>query len=139
MMFDMMTEAPSPGTPMESLMMMVWRMRQDVRLQETRAIVHAVVAAAAPEENTDQANRSMQAAWADYIDELFPFQRGQRKNSDQAAIDYLKREAARGPLKVTPLRGLARTTSKLRQRHDKVSDERLAARTRRRRRKARQR
>lgn len=96
-------------------MLLVWRMRQDVRLFETRAIVQSVLAAAEKSEQND-----LQDAWKDYIEELFPWERGTKKRSDQAAIDYLKNEVARGPLKVTPLQSLAKPVSRMRVRHDKV-------------------
>jgi len=113
MVYDMLTEAPAPGTPMESLMMMVWRMRQDVLMSQTRALVQAVCAAASEGED---ANKNLQTAWTDYVEELFPFRRGQTKKADVAAIDYLKQEVAKGPLRVIPLQPVGRATSKLKAR-----------------------
>jgi hypothetical protein len=115
---------------MESLMMMVWRMRQDVAMNQTRATIQAIVAAASEGEDV---NKSMQDAWADYKDELFPFQRGRQKRSDQAAMDYLKQEVAKGPLKVTPLQYIGKGRSHLRRRHAEV-EEMKQRRSRRRRR-----
>jgi hypothetical protein len=116
---------------MESLMMMVWRMRQDVAMNQTRAMIQAIIAAAS---EGDDANKNMQDAWADYKEELFPFQRGQKKRTDQAAIDYLKQEVARGPLKVIPLQPVGKAKSMLRHRHAEVEEMKLRKPRRRRRR-----
>lgn len=117
MVYDMLAEPPAPGTPMESLMMMVWRMRQDVELNKTRAIIQALIAAASEGE---EGNKNMHAAWADYMEELFPFKRGVKKSADQAAIDFLKREVAKGPLRVTPLQPIGRAQSRMKTRQAEV-------------------
>lgn len=133
LIFETLSEPPKPGTPLESLMLLVWRMRQDVRQYETRALVHAILAAA-PEAD-EKTHKNMQDAWKDYTEELFPFQRGQRRNENEAAVDYLKREVARGPLKVTPLQTLGtRAKSRLKRRHAEVSESRRKVRLPRRRR-----
>lgn len=97
-------------------MLLVWQYRQTIRLHETRAIVQSVLAA---QGDSQELQKAAQSAWESFMDELLPYQRGQRKRHDQAAIDYLKQEAARGPLKVTPLVPLHRPKSKLRRvRHE---------------------
>jgi len=98
-------------------MMMVWRMRQDVELHKTRALIQAMIAAASEGED---GNKNMHAAWADYMEELFPFKRGLKRHADQAAIDYLKQEVARGPLKITPLQPLGRAQSRMKKRQAEV-------------------
>ena len=114
-------------------MLLVWRLRQDIRQFETRALVHAILAAA-PEAD-EKAHKNMVEAWKDYNEEMFPFQRGQRRTENNAAIEYLKKEVARGPLKVTPLQQLSSTgQSRLKRRHSKVKEERLKVRLPRRRR-----
>ena len=107
-----MTEPPIPGTPMESLMLLVWRMRQDLRLQETRAIAHAIIVSANPERS--DADKILSTVWDDYRNALLPYQVGMMKNQDQAAIEYLKKEVSRGPLKVVPLAPLTPSTHRRR-------------------------
>ena len=109
----MMAEPPKPGTPLESLMLLVWRMRQDIEVQKTKAIVEAIVAAASEDKD---ANKRLLEAWDQYLDEVYPFKRGRRVSADRAAIEYLKQDAARGPLKVVPLRPLTNAKSKIRSR-----------------------
>jgi len=122
-MYDMMAEPPKPGTPLESLMLLVWRMRQDIEVQKTKAIVQAVIASAADAANLDEANKRLSESWDQYLDEVFPFKRGRRVKADQLAIEYLKQEAARGPLRVIPLQPLTKAKSRLRSRSRKVKDE----------------
>ena len=96
-------------------MLLVWRMRTDIEVQKTKAIVQAVLAAAS-EGDVASANKQVMTAWDQYLDEAYPFKRGSRINADQAAMEYLKKEAARGPLKVIPLQPLAKGRSKIRAR-----------------------
>jgi len=113
LLYDQMDKPPRPGSPLESLLLLVWQMRQTIRLQETRAIVQALLSAQSEDSNVQKATKE---AWEGYLDELFPYQRGQRKRQDRAAIDYLKNEAARGPLTVTPLVPLHKPRSRMRSR-----------------------
>jgi hypothetical protein len=50
------------------------------------------------------------------LDEFYPYQKGQRVKTDQAAIDFLKQEVAKGPLKDTPLQPVGKAKSKLKTR-----------------------
>jgi hypothetical protein len=114
MLYEMLDEPPAPGTPLESLMLMVWRARQDIELQKTRSIVGAIVASSAEGENIEKANKQMTDTWADLLDEMYPYQRNKREKEEQSAIKYLLQEVARGPLKVTPLQPVGQIRSKLR-------------------------
>jgi hypothetical protein len=100
---------------MESLMLLVWRMRQDIRLSESRAVVQAVIYAG--EDEVDQGStNNLNEAWKDYTDEMFPFQRGRVKKQDESAVSFLKKEVARGPLSVRPLQYLGKSRSRLHRR-----------------------
>ena len=120
MIYETMSTPPAPGTPLESLMLMVWRARQDIKMQETRALVQAALTAGAED---DGAQKHMQGAWQDYLDEIYPYLRGRKKRGDAAAMDYFKKIAAQGPMKVTPLQSLAPVKSKLRTRYLKREEE----------------
>jgi hypothetical protein len=91
-------------------------MRQDIEFQRTRVLVNAMLASAAQGENIEAANKEVQDAWQDFLDESYPFQKGQRVRTDQAAIDFLKQEVAKGPLTVTPLQPVGKAASKLKTR-----------------------
>lgn len=106
---------------MESLILIVWRMRQDITLQEKRALVTAVVAAGSDAENRDKV---VQDAWQAYLDEYYPYKRHVVQNQDQRAIEYLKSEVKKGPLQVTPLQPLNKGSSKLRKQKDRVEAKR---------------
>ena len=94
-MYEMMGEPPPPGSPVESVMLLVWRMRQDRDYNATRALVQAAI-------DPDQ-GKSTQDAWAEFSDAFYPYLKAQKKKGDKAAIDFLMREVARGPLKIIPL------------------------------------
>lgn len=94
-MYDMMVEPPPPGSPVESIILLVWRMRRDYEYNGVRAIVQAAV-------NPDD-GKSTQDAWAEYTNAMFPYLGEQKRRSDKAALDYLMKEVARGPLSIKPL------------------------------------
>ena len=104
-------------------MLLVWRMRQDIDFQRTRVLVNATLAAAAQGDNIQAANKELQNAWQDYLDEAFPYQKGKRMRTDEAAIEFLKREVAKGPLSVTPLQPVGKAASKLKTRWFKREEE----------------
>lgn len=105
-------------------MLLVWRMRQDIEFQKTRVMVNAMVASAAQGDNIQAANKELQEAWQDYLDEVYPYQKGQRNRTDSAAIEFLKQEVAKGPLTVTPLQPVGKASSKLKTRWFKREEER---------------
>ncbi len=104
-------------------MLLVWRMRQDIEFQKTRVTVNATLAAAAQGDQIATANKELQEAWQDYLDEAYPYQKGQRVRTDQAAVDFLKQEVAKGPLTVTPLQPVGKAASKLKTRWYKREEE----------------
>jgi hypothetical protein len=112
-----MTGPPEPGSPLESLILLVWMARQEIRMQETRSVVQAVLAASAEGDSVKAASEQLQKTWEAYLDELFPFQRGLRKSGDKAAMEFFVKEALKGPLVVTPLVPLTKVRSKLRTRY----------------------
>jgi len=117
MLYEMMTEPPAPGTPLESVMLLVWRARQDIELQKTRAVVQAIMSAAS--DAVEEANKNFEKVWKDLLDEMYPFQKNSRHKGDTSAMAFLKREIAKGPLTVTPLQPVGRARSKLRERHER--------------------
>lgn len=90
-------------------MLLVWRMRQDIELQRTRALANAIIVSSQPE-RTDF-DKVLSAVWDDYRNALLPYQVGMMKNQDQAALDYLRKEVARGALSVKPLAPLTPPSS----------------------------
>jgi hypothetical protein len=92
---------------MESLMLLVWKMRQDIRAQENRLLINTLVVCAQPERQ--DADKVLGEAWDLYRDTLFPYQREMSRTQDQVALDYLRKEVARGPVTVRPLSPLTTT------------------------------
>lgn len=86
-------------------------------------MVNAVMASAAEGENIKSANKELQDAWHDFLDEVYPFKKGQRVRTDEAAIEFLRREVAKGPLSVTPLQPIGKAASKLKTRWYKREEE----------------
>ena len=101
-----MSEPPVPGTMVESLMLLVWRARQDIRALETKAIVNAIIIGS--QEGTAELNRLLQSSWTDYMDALFPSSKHKSKTQDQKALEFMHQEIKRGPLKVIPLEPLTK-------------------------------
>lgn len=112
-----MSEPPVPGTMVESLMLLVWKARQDIRALETKALINTVIIAA--QEGTDARNKALKESWTDYLDALFPANKHKAKSQDQKAIDYMNQEIKRGPLRVIPLEPLTKAGKRRRGRKAK--------------------
>ena len=96
-------------------MLLVWRMRQDREYNATRAIVQAAI-------DPDQ-GKSTQDAWKEFSDSFYPYLKEQTKRGDKAAIDYLMKEVARGPLKIIPLVPLVKSRLRSKKRSDSDADD----------------
>jgi hypothetical protein len=113
MLYEKMASPPEPGTPLESLMLLVWRARQDIELAKVRVLTESILAAPLEGEALEKATKTVNKAWGEFVDELFPFRKGSRREGDTSAMKHFIREAAMGPLKVTPLVPLTRGKSQL--------------------------
>jgi hypothetical protein len=85
-------------------------MREDVKYYETRALVQASV-------ETGDEGKAVQDAWKGYSDKFFPYLAARRKKADAAAMDYLKRETAKGPMTVRPLAPLMKSNLRRKRRN----------------------
>lgn len=113
-MYDLMGELPPPGSPVESIMLLVWRMRQDCEYNSVRAVVQSAI-------DPDQ-GKSTQDAWAEFSDSFYPYLKEHRRKGDKAAIDYLLKEVAKGPMRVIPLVPLVKSRLHGKRRKDADSD-----------------
>ena len=94
MMYDAMSSPPRPGTPLESVMILLWQMRQESDYYLQRAIVQASI-------DPDQ-GKSTTEAWKEFTDHFYPYLGPETKKSDQKALDVLMEEIKRGGLAVRP-------------------------------------
>jgi hypothetical protein len=78
----------------------------------------------------EKSNKQLQEAWQDLLDEMYPFQKGQRKKADQVAMDYLRKEVSRGPYRITPLQPVGKAQSRMRTKYMKRVIEDMRARRR---------
>jgi hypothetical protein len=96
-------------------MLLVWQMRQEIEFYKVSAVMNTLVGAAT--DNVEDGNKTIKKAYEDLMDAFYPHQKGKRVKADQAALDVLRAEAARGPLKVTPLQSVSKVRSKLKTRY----------------------
>ena len=101
-----MNEPPVPGTMVESLMLLVWKARQDIEALRTKAVVNAIVVSG--QEGTAELNKLLQESWQDFMDAMYPASKSKAKTQDQKALDFMHQEIKRGPLKVVPLEPLTK-------------------------------
>jgi hypothetical protein len=95
-MYDAMRDVPPPGSPMESVMILVWQMRQEIDFYTVRAIIQS-------EADDSKDGKPTQDAWKAVVDAFYPYMKEQRRKSDLAAMNFLKREVARGAFRIRPL------------------------------------
>lgn len=116
MAYEMMAEPPTPGTLMESLMLLVWRMRQDVEFQRTRVLANAIIVSA---QQGGENDKILRESWEAYRGALLPYQKAMTETQDKKAMDFLRREISAGPLKVIPMQSLNQGALRRRRRHGK--------------------
>lgn len=100
MLYDMLATPPSPGSPVESLMIMVWQMRQDATYFLNRAIVQAAM-------EIGDGGEASQKSWGEFTDKFYPYLEDRRKKGDAAALKVFYKEFNK-KLIVTPLASLSK-------------------------------
>jgi|GEM_PF-4710105 len=102
MVYDLRAEPPPPGSPLESVLILVWQMRQEIEYYATRALVQAAV-------ETDDDGKAVQDAWKDFSEAFFPHIKGKRDMGDKAALAMLMKEVQKGGFRVKPLMPLVKS------------------------------
>jgi len=102
MVYDMQHEPPPPGSPLESVMILVWQMRRDIEYYGTRCLVQA-------ELDIKDDGKAVQDAWKQYTDAFFPHVKSKRDIGDKSAMDVLMKEVKKGGLAVRPLQPLVKS------------------------------
>ncbi len=124
-MFDKAIRVPPPGDPMEIIFLLIWKMRQEIEFQKSRAPLQALLNQKGAEP------KHIEAAFADLRAAFFPFEKNQRKQEIGGMRQAMMREIARGPLSVTPMTDpnhhkmanrLARGQERLVRRHQQLLD-----------------
>lgn len=91
-----------PGSPMEFIFLMLWRMRQQIEFQKSRSIVQALMSQQGAE------GEAIEKAFDDLRQSFFPFEQKQRSVEIAELKKAMDTELARGALKVTPMIDLTR-------------------------------
>lgn len=96
MMFDKAVRVPPPGDPMETFHLLIWKMRQDIEFQKSRATLQALMNQKGAE------SKHIEEAFKDLRSAFFPFEKNQRKQEVGNLRQLMLREVARGALSVVP-------------------------------------
>lgn len=100
-MYDTCKRQPPPGSPVESLFILVWWMRRDIDYYMVRVMVQSAVDPDKGKSTTD--------AWKDFTEYFYPYLKGQRREHDHQALGSLMREVKKGQLTVRPLMPLVKS------------------------------
>lgn len=102
--FDRLPRLPDAGSPMEILMLVLWRMRQNIEFQKERAVLTALLNQQGAEpKNIEQAFKDLRAAF-------FPFEKTKREEEISTLKKAMEAELARGALSVKPMMDLTKDT-----------------------------
>jgi hypothetical protein len=96
-MYDKATRVPPPGDPMEIFFLLIWKMRQDIEFQKSRATLQALLNQKGAEA------KHIEEAFEELKNAFFPYDRNQRKQEIGNLRQAMMREIARGALSVTPM------------------------------------
>lgn len=94
-LYDTLTEAPSPGSPLETVCAFVFVQRQKANYLKTKALIQASVTP----ENKD----ATQEILDELHKEMFPDVEVKKCQQSEAAKRIMERQLAKGPEVVTPL------------------------------------
>lgn len=97
MIFDKATRVPPPGDPMEIFFLLIWKMRQDIEFQKSRATLQALLNQKGAEA------KHIEAAFEDLRAAFFPFEKNQKKQEINNLRQLMMREVARGALSIVPM------------------------------------
>ncbi len=96
MMFDKATRVPPPGDPMETIFLLVWKMRQNIEFLKSRATLQALLNQKGAEP------KHIEEAFNELRHAFFPFEKNQRKQEIGDMRQVMMREIARGAVAVIP-------------------------------------
>lgn len=96
-LYEKTSKLPEPGSPMEILFILVWKMRQSIEFQKSRALIQSLMAQKGAEE------KAIQEVFTHLKQAYFPFDRSMKDVETQKWRERLMREIERGPLAVTAL------------------------------------
>jgi len=106
MLFDRLQELPDPGSPMEILMLVLWRMRQNIDFQKSRAVITALLNQQGAEA------KHIERAYGDLREAYFPFEKTDREEEVHVLKKVMEKELSRGALVVKPMVDLSRDKMK---------------------------
>ncbi len=99
-MFEKAKRVPVPGSPMEIVFVLIWKMRQDIEFQKSRATLQALLA------QKEVESKPVIAAFDNLKEAFFPFNKNQKSGELKTLREQLMREVKRGPLSVTPMQDM---------------------------------
>jgi hypothetical protein len=97
---------PDPGSPMEILMLVLWRMRQQIEFQKSRSVITALLNQQGAEA------KYIEQAYDDLRESFFPFEKGEKEEEIATLKKVMQKELSRGPLSVKPMVDLTRDKMK---------------------------
>jgi hypothetical protein len=105
-LYDRVDGMPDPGSPMEILYMVLWRMRQQIDFHKSRALMQALMS----QQGVNAEH--IEKAFEDLRNSFFPFEQHQKEEEVESLKKIMFKEIARGALSVTPMVDMTRTRVK---------------------------
>ncbi len=88
---------PEIGSPMEMVFLATWKMRQNIKFQENRVLVQALLSQQGVE------GKVIEKAFEDLKAAYFPFEKTRVEEEKDMLKKVLQKEVTRGGMRVTPL------------------------------------
>ena len=95
--FDKARKLPTPGSPMEIMFILVWKMKQAIDFQKSRAMIQGLLAQKGADDDI------IKQVFDDLKEAFFPFDKNEKKADTQKMREYLMSEVSKGPLSVVPM------------------------------------
>ena len=96
-MFEKARRVPEPGSPMEMVFVLLWKMRQDIEFHKSRATLQALMSQQGVED------KPVLEAFDNLKEAFYPFNKTKKSTELKNMRETLMREVRRGPISVTPM------------------------------------
>jgi len=95
-LYEKAMKLPETGSPMETLFILLWKMKQDIEFQKVRTLVQGLYSLQPTSED-----KSVQDAFEDFRKAFQPFTEKRKDEEKQDLRAALLREVSKGPIRVT--------------------------------------
>lgn len=94
-LYNTLKEPPTPGSPLEYVILQVFYLRQAAEFQKYRLVAQSSLSPETSESSKD--------ALKDLLSSMFPYRESEERDRSAQALRIFERQIAAGPMRITPI------------------------------------